>query len=114
MSPEDLQLCANLFYFSYLRSAATIKAQDIACETMDHMWQGWQNIAQTRMNPSLDLPYPIDFSKQENLYNDFIKAQKYHNILGKTYAYAAEAAVKQDYLTDYSKNAIIEATRTFA
>lgn len=109
MNPSDLQLCANLFYFSYLRSAVTIKAQDIACNTLNGMWQGWQNIAQTRMNPSLDLPYPTDYAKQENLYQDFVKAQTYHRMLGQTYAHAAETAVKQDYLTGHSKNAILEA-----
>jgi hypothetical protein len=108
MNPADLQLCANLFYFSYLRSAATIKAQDIACNTLTQMWQGWQNIAQTRMNPSIELPYSPDYSKQESLYKDFIKAQTYHRMLGKTYAHAAEAAVKEHYLTDHSKNAILE------
>ncbi len=109
MNPADLQLCANLFYFSYLRSAATLKAQDIACETLSHMWQGWQNIAQTRMNPSVELPYPADYTKQENLYKEFVKAQTYHRILGKTYTHAAEAAVKEHYLTDHSRNAILEA-----
>ncbi len=109
MSLEDLQLCANLFYFSYLRSAATIKAQDLACSTLCQMWQGWQNIAQTRMNPSLDLPYPADYAHQENLYKEFIKAQTYHRMLGQTYAHAAQTAVKEAYLTDHSKDAILEA-----
>jgi hypothetical protein len=109
MTPSDLQLCANLFYFSYLRSAATVKAQDIACDALHHMWQGWQNIAQMRMNPSLDLPYPTDYAKQEDLYKDFIKAQTYHRMLGKTYAHAAEAAVNQDYLNENSKTAIMQA-----
>lgn len=109
MNPSDLQLCANLFYFSYLRSAATIKAQDIACNALCDMWQGWQNIAQTRMNPSLDLPYDVDYAQQENLYKEFVKAQSYHRMLGKTYANVAEAAVKEDYLTAHSKDAVLEA-----
>jgi hypothetical protein len=108
MNSSDLQLCANLFYFSYLRSATTIWAQDIACDALTCMWQGWQNIAQTRMNPSLDLPYPTDYTKQENLYKDFIKAQTYHRMVGKTYAYVADAAVNQDYLTEHSRDAILE------
>jgi hypothetical protein len=108
MNPSDLQLCLNLFYFSFLRSVASIKAQDIACDTLTCMWQGWQNIAQTRMNPSLDLPYPTDYAMQENLYREFVKAQMYHRMLGKIYANAAETAVNQNYLTDHSKSAILE------
>ena len=108
MNPADLQLCVNLFYFSYLRSAATVKAQDIACNTLSQMWQGWQNIAQTRMNPSLEIPYPADYAQQEALYKEFVKAQSYHRALGKTYAHAAEAAVKEHYLTAQSKDAILE------
>jgi len=107
MDADDLQLCANLFYFSYLRSASTLKAQDIACKTMEHMWQGWQNIAQTRMNPSHDLPYQTDFEAQEKLYKEFIKAQSYHRMLGQSYATIAEAAVKENYLTPSSKKAVL-------
>ena len=107
MNCADLQVCANLFYFSYLRSAATLKAQDIACKTMESMWHGWQNIAQTRMNPSVDLPYHIDFDKQEILYKEFIKAQSYHRSIGQSYAHIAEAAVKENYLTPYSQEAVL-------
>ena len=107
MDSVDLQLCANLFYFSYLRSAATLKAQDIACKTMDCMWHGWQNIAQTRMNPSIDLPYHADLEKQEKLYKNFIKAQTYHRSIGQTYAHIAEAAVKENYLTPTSQEAVL-------
>lgn len=107
MSPEDLQLCANLFYFSYLRSAATLKAQDIACKTMESMWHGWQNIAQTRMNPSHELPYQCDNERQERLYKDFIKAQSYHRSIGQTYAHIAEVAVNQNYATPSSQEAVL-------
>ncbi len=108
MNHADLQLCANFFYFAYCRSAATVKAQDIACDTLSCMWQGWQNIAQTRMNPSLEQPYVCDYAHQEILYSDFINAQNYHRVLGKAYAHAAQAAVKENYLTEHSKNAILE------
>ncbi len=107
MSGADLQICANLFYFSYLRSAATLKAQDIACKTMESMWHGWQNIAQTRMNPSHELPYQCDSERQERLYKDFVKAQSYHRSIGQTYAHIAEVAVNENFLAPYSQEAVL-------
>ena len=107
VSSSDLQLIANLFYFSYLRSAETIKAQNAARKAFESMWHGWQNIAHTRMNPSLKTPYFIDFDQQQQHYSTFAKAQQEHRRVGLTYSHLAEMAVKQHYLSKDAEDAII-------
>lgn len=90
----ELGLIANLLYFSYCRSAATLQAQDVACKTLESVWQGWQNIAQTRMNPSLETPYQVDYAAQDKFFTDFLYVQQLHRQVGTTYANAAEITVK--------------------
>lgn len=107
VSSSDLQLTANLFYFSYLRSAETIKAQNAARKAFESLWHGWQNIAHTRMNPSLKTPYFIDFDQQQQHYATFAKAQQEHRRVGLTYSHLAEAAVKQHYLSKEAEEAVI-------
>lgn len=106
MSNEDLQLVANLLYFSFLRSAVTIEAQDIACNTLETVWQGWQNIAQTRRNPSLETPYETDYGVQNNLFQDFLQAQYFHRKIGLTYSQCAESVIKQHLLNDRAQKAV--------
>lgn len=106
MSNQDLQLVANLLYFSFLRSAVTLEAQDIACSTLEIAWQGWQNIAQTRRNPSLQTPYQTDYGMQSNLFQDFLQAQYFHRKIGLTYAECAEVAVKGKMLTNNAQEAV--------
>jgi hypothetical protein len=107
ISAYDLQLIANLFYFSYMRSFETIRAQAAARAVFESLWHGWQNIAQTRMNPSLKAPHLIDYQKQSEHYAAFIKAQQNHHRIGQTYSHIAEAAVKQQYLSQDAQEAVI-------
>lgn len=107
ISASDLQLLANLFYFSYLRSYETIRAQAAARNVFESMWHGWQNIAQTRMNPSLKAPHLIDYAQQADHYDAFIKAQKDHLRVGQSYSHIAQATVKQHYLSKDAQDAII-------
>ena len=106
MNNQDLHLIANLLYFSFLRSAVTLEAQEIACRTLETVWQGWQNIAQTRMNPSLKAPYETDYGMQNNLFQDFIQGQYFHRAIGLSYSHCAQAAVKQHLLTDHAQKAV--------
>jgi hypothetical protein len=106
ISADDAELIANLLYFSFLRSATTLEAQDIAKSTLETIWQGWQNIAQTRMNPSLKLPYHTDLRMQQELFTDFIYAQHFHRTMGQTYAECAEVAVKGKWLDNTAQKAV--------
>ncbi len=106
VSLEELQLVANLFYFSYLRSAATIKGQEAARAALDTLWHGWQNIAHTRMNPSHKAPYIFDPITQEACYHRFIEAQKEHRYAAQAYANLTQALIKQHYFTQPTHDAI--------
>ena len=105
---SDLVCIANLFYFSFLRSAANLDASDIAYQAFITSWQGWQNIAQTRMNPSLSVPFDVDFSKNEQLFKDFLHAQYYHRMIGLTYAHCTQLLIKENYLSPSMLAAIKE------
>lgn len=107
VSSQELQILANLFYFSYQRSATTLAAQQAARLMLDGMWHGWQNIAHTRMNPSLKPPYVIDYDEQERRYRLFLEAQKTHRSIGLTYSHIAQAAVKEHYLSKELEHAVI-------
>ncbi|CAN5129440.1 hypothetical protein BH09DEP1_BH09DEP1_2380 [soil metagenome] len=107
VSASDLQLIANLFYFSYLRSFETIKAQSAARKTFESLWHGWQNIAHTRMNPSLKAPHLIDLDQQQQHYSAFTKAQQDHRRVGLTYSHIAEATIKQHYLSKDAEEAVV-------
>ena len=105
---SDLQYIANLFYFSLLRSVATLAAQEAAVPALDAMWRGWQNIAQTRMNPSLSLPYQVNYHEQQQVYDFFIQAQQLHRTSGQTYAHASHTVVKENVLSPHALSAVQE------
>ncbi len=106
ISPADLQILANLLYFSFLRSSITVEAQEIASGALEVAWEGWQNIAQTRMNPSVDLPYKTNLHAQKILFEDFLRAQSLHRQIGTTYANAAEIAVKAHILSIHAQESV--------
>lgn len=107
VSTHDLQIIANLFFFSYQRSFTTLKAQEAARLMLETMWHAWQNIAHTRMNPSLKAPYLVDFDEQERRYKLFIEMQKEHRKMGLSYSHIAQAAVKEHYLSKEIETAIL-------
>ena len=109
---KQLQVIANVLYFSFLRSAATLDAQEIAFRSLQTVWNGWQNIAQTRMNPSKHAPYDINFKEQENLLSKFIDAQYTHRSVGVTYALCAHAAIKENLLDNNYGDALTELRET--
>ncbi len=108
LTSSDLQYIANLFYFSLLRSVATLAAQEAAVPALDTMWRGWQNIAQTRMNPSHSLPYPLNYHEQQQTYDFFIQAQQIHRSGGLTYAHASQVVVKENVVSADALSAVQE------
>ena len=93
ITPADLHLFLNLTYFSFLRSDATLRAQEVALPALRAAWEGWQNIAQTRLNPSVDLPFDAHTTTNAAVFTQFIEAQKYHRIVGVTYSNAIEIII---------------------
>jgi len=105
--PKELQMIINLIYFSFKRSWATIEGQSIAMETLDTIWKGWQNVAQTRLDPSKTTPYIIDNYEKQYGAQRFWDAHDQHIIIGNTYSWAVNTIVHGDFLyTAQAKNAV--------
>lgn len=94
INTEERNIILNYIYCAYWRSHATIEAQKVACTMLETVWKGWQNIAQTRMNPSLKAPYLIDYTAQEQLFKNFQQVQIEHQKHRQTYDIAAEYTIK--------------------
>lgn len=82
----ELQYVANLFYLSYRRAQETVRTQKIASTTLQGLWQGWQNVAQRRMNPSNPAPYKkIDAAQQAQHAQDFWRQYALHQRINAAY-----------------------------
>ena len=112
--PDDLQIIANLLYVSYLRSSCTLESQDVALKTVQIVWHGWQNIAQTRMNPSKKAPYKISRSEQKKLFQDFLLWQERHANTADLYANATEHILHEHTFNNPQSLEAITAVRTHA
>ena len=92
--PEELQMIANLTYLSFKRSLFTLKAQEKSLQTLDTLWKGWQNIAQTRMDPSIEQPYYI--TETEKSYENIVQFWQLHDEhrkVGLAYSHAIKDIV---------------------
>jgi len=90
ISPYDIQITLNLIYFSWCRSTITLRAQKEAVYALDIIWKGWQNIAQTRLDPAIDLPYAILPEQQNSTLEHFWELAQRHRSIGMTYSYAVK------------------------
>lgn len=105
INAEERNIIINYIHCAYWRSRATIEAQKAATAMLETTWKGWQNIAQTRMNPSRKAPHIIDYKKQEEIFKQFQNAQVEHQKHRQNYDLAAEYAVKGPY-SNAHKNAV--------
>jgi len=94
---EDLQLIANLCYVSFQRSHFTLEAQACALKTLSSVWNGWQNIAQTRLTPAKQTPHTIS-EKEKNFLKTFWNLHGKQQKSAKAYAYAVDAIVDTEML----------------
>jgi hypothetical protein len=113
-SSNDLQIVANLLYISYQRSLCTLESQDAALKTVQSTWHGWQNIAQTRMNPSKKAPYKISTAEQKALFQNFLLWQERHALTASVYANATEHILHEHTFTDSRSLDAIIAVRSHA
>ncbi|MFC1841459.1 hypothetical protein ACFLYA_00105 [Candidatus Dependentiae bacterium] len=89
--PKEVQLIANLIYFSFKRSYCTLQGQEISLPYLDTLWRGWQNMAQTRLDPSKEQPYTFnDYEKSYDMAY-FWHIHDEHMRIGKTYAKTVES-----------------------
>jgi len=96
---EDLQMIANLCYFSFQRSHATLKAQQKALRLLSTIWNGWQNIAHTRLDPSQNTPHTIKQAEKNLSCPEFWTLHDEHRTLGKTYSHTVEIIVDAEAVT---------------
>ncbi len=94
ISAYDIRAIANLIYLSWARSAMTIKCQEQLLYILDVMWKGWQNVAQIRLDPSIDLPYSIPLEQQEASQAFWGLVESHHSI-GITYTYAVKMILEK-------------------
>jgi len=105
--PKEIQMIANLIYFSFKRSHATLQAQSVALKTLESIWNGWQNIAQTRLDPSKNRPNPIVEHEKNNSLSTFWEYHDQHETMGKTYTQMVDNIVHGDSLFSiHAKNAV--------
>jgi len=94
LSAYDIKAVANLIYLSWTRSAMTIKCQQELLDILGVMWKGWQNVAQTRLDPSIDLPYSIP-QEQQKATQAFWELAERHRSIGITYTYAVKMILEK-------------------
>jgi len=97
VSNADIQIIANLMYLSWARSAVTIKCQNEMLSMLNTMWKGWQNIAQTRLDPSVDQPYSIPKEQQKKINRFWLLAAR-HRTIGRTYSYAINMVLEKQFV----------------
>lgn len=114
VAAEDFQLITNLCYFSLQRSINTLESQKQAIKALTIVWEGWQNIAQRRLNPSKEQPYQIKKSDRTQIIDLFWKLHDAHQEIGTIYTHAVNFIVHGDALTTAKAIKSINALRSKA
>jgi hypothetical protein len=100
VTASELNVLLNLFYFSYTRSAITLQAQREGLQTLQTTWHTYQNIMQTRRNPSKDLPYQVDEKTYTNNTRLLFDLQRQHRAIGSAYSHILNMALNGQYLAN--------------
>jgi len=111
IASHDLEAIGNLLYFSYKRSATSCKAHEIGLAMLEHTWHGWQNITQTRLNPTISKPYRFAPYEQEQCAHKWVEIQKEYHIATQAYAAITDALLKNNMITNAYINDGIAAVR---
>jgi len=106
--PKEMQLIANLIYLSFQRSKCTLEAQEKSLRTLESFWKGWQNIAQTRMDPSVTQPFTIsEADKSYETIMQFWQLHDKHRQVGLTYTHAVKNIVDgKSLITIYARDGV--------
>lgn len=96
ISEQDKQYLTDLVHFSYLRSATSIQIQQQALNLMNISWQNWQNVAQTRMDPAHNFPYPTLSEEDLTTMRMCFDLQKQYTEVNKRYAQLCELVLKKN------------------
>lgn len=108
ISAHDYHALANLLYYSYARSAQTLKSQRITHQSLHTSWKAWANICATRLNPSMDTPFNLLPENTDNLklvQNAFDR----HTLANKQYVQIIDKIVDGDCLqSSLAKKAVAQ------
>jgi len=96
--PKEAQIIANLIYFSFKRSYLNLEAQHTALETLNTVWKGWQNISQTRLDPSVEEPHKISNDDKAYSLESFWAIHDEHKKTCKTYSKAVDIITNKNFL----------------
>lgn len=100
IEPEQLQFIANLLYFSYLRSQATVAIQPLGMRVMNGLWYGWHNIISTRLNPGQEIPHMLCSKQEQEAEQEFWHAYRHHRATAQTYVHTVNTVLKTGVLSD--------------
>jgi hypothetical protein len=105
---EELDAITDLINLSAERAAITLEAQTGMLKTIELLWHAWENLVQTRLNPSHQRPYVIDRAERNEAKSfwDLAEAQA---ACCKAYSATAERVVHGDILQSrYAKDAVAQ------
>lgn len=103
---NDLDMIKKLVDSSLRRAQITLLVQQHAWKTIELFWQGWQNFAQTRLNPSKDRPFTLDENKHEKA-DQFWQLLAHYDYICSEYAHIAQEVVHGNLLeTDRAKQSV--------
>jgi hypothetical protein len=103
---NDLDMIKKLVDSSLRRAQITLLVQQHAWQTIELFWQGWQNFAQTRLNPSKDRPFALDEHRHEKA-EQFWQLLEHYDHICSEYTHIAQEIVHGDLLeTDLAKKSV--------
>jgi hypothetical protein len=106
INQQELEAIRDLIAVSAHRSKITQEAQTVALQMSIEMWHAWQNIAQTRLNPSHDRPYTVNRINTATI-EEFWELIDEQEFVCQQYANVAQQVVHGDVLsTKYAKQAV--------
>ena len=90
---QEFNAIKALIKISHKRSEQTLIAQQQALQALELLWHGWQNLAQTRLNPSKQRPFAIADIDKHEVCSNFWHALEKQEYLSEKYGYITERVV---------------------
>lgn len=96
---KDMLALLNLIYWSYQRSAATLRAQSAFLADQHVACQAVYAITSTRLNPLRKQLYDVQPDQLHKLRHRFIDAYQEHRRIGKIYSTCLETILSNNYIS---------------
>ncbi|MCL4361272.1 hypothetical protein M1446_02865 [Candidatus Dependentiae bacterium] len=105
LNHSELQIVANLIYWSYHHSKSNIDSQNCSEQCFESMWQCWQNVSQRRLNTANEnftATNPKLFLNTAKKFSDVVERHKKISI---NYSKMVDEIFKSSNLSDNAKQA---------